>query len=285
MKKFVYSIFITLFLIGCSSQDYGEESIAQIVQVCNLNNTPTLFLYPALDLSSDTSRFFNNTEYEIIREGHYLGKFKGDRFNYSFLNLTYGDKLKIIISAQDKQCYVPNDYLEYFVACSQIQYITPELHCTSKFDVDIRDNMFQKLENNTIRISDNNNIIELELRFFDKPDSFDFFGCNYDKNYIEKTILRTSIRRLFETENEIKFAFQRIIYDLYVLEHDFNYELEVFLRDLKLHEPFNTSVYCTFFDMDWIVEDYTIKRNAVDKNLNDLGQPNPSFNFTIQYKP
>ena len=169
-------VFMLLLISSCAKEN-PLASPSQVMPICNLNNTPTLFLYPALDLSSDTPRFFNNTEYEIIREVYYLGKFKGDRFNHSFLNLTYGDRLGIIISAQDEKCYIPNDYLEYFVDCNPIQYVNPRLHCANKFDLDIRDEIFNKLESNR-------NYVELELRFFNKPEDFDFFGCNYDRNYV-----------------------------------------------------------------------------------------------------
>ena len=278
-KKIILLIGI-LLLSSCIKENILS---ATTIPICNLNSTPTLFLYPALDSNSDIPTFFNITEYEIMREGKYLGKFEGNRLNYSFLNLTYNDKLDIIVSALDKKCYVSNTYFEYFVDCKPIQYINPELHCANKFDIDIRDGEYNKLENNSIK--SNINIVELKLRFFEKPEDWIYFGCNYDRNYVEKTILKTSTHLLFEEYNKIQFAFKRNYYDLYKLEYDYDYYLIISLNNGKLYKSFNTSIYCTFFDTEWFIEDYAIRKKAVDKNLNDLGQPNPTFNFTIHYTP
>jgi len=281
-----------VFVGGCDSYNYNtiqEPKISAIdptlsIISCPLNITPSVFLYQALDSTSDNPRFFDRTEYEIIRNGNYLGKFEGNRFNKSFLNISYNDELNIIVSAEDEKCYIPNDYIRYFVSCTPNQYIYPKLRCANKFKINILETeYYYTLEelNDTIKTS--NDVIKLELRFYDKPD-YSFFGCDYDKKYVEKTILTKDYNNLFESDNPVKYAFNKNYYDLYALEDASEYELIVYLKENKLYSQFNTTVYCSFFDEEWLFKNNEIKKSPIDKDWNDLGQDNPSFNFTIMYQ-
>ena len=286
MNKLISIIVLGLLVVGCGKEDSPvEQEPTSLAPICPINITPSILLYPAIDLTSDKPRFFDNTTYEIIMNGNYLGKFEGNRFNESFLNVTYMDELNIIISAEDEKCYIPNDYMSYTVSCDYTQILNPKLDCADKFILHILDmyNYYSlKVTNNTVETR--SNVVKLELDLFYEPD-FHLFGCSYDKKYVNKIVLTSDRKELFETYGKVQFAFERNVDDLYLLEEGYrDYELTTYLDESKMHSSFNTTVFCYFYDEEWFIWDYLIDRDVIDGDWNDLGQENPSFNFTIKYK-
>ena len=49
-------------------------------------------------------------------------------------------------------------------------------------------------------------------------------------------------------------------------------------------EPYNATVECYFIDKEYYFYHKEVVSDSMDYDHNDLGQENPSFNFTIHFK-
>ena len=229
-------ICVLVLLVGCNN-NYPETVGVSGVEMlpCDLNQTPTLFLYPAVDYLSEEPKFFDNTTYEILKDGQYLGKFKADRFNHSYLNLTYGDKLEMIISAKDDYCYVPKYVLIYTISYKPIQYINPGLECADKFKFMFIDDVGMPMLSGD-KLNSNNYKITLDLETRDEG-NFKYIGCSYDKGYIKSFELSDRDYNSFEPRRDILPYNIYNINELYPLSKE-NY-VATFSVNENIYQPFN----------------------------------------------
>mgnify|MGYP001561566914 CR=1 FL=1 len=128
MKKIflIFGVSILFLLISCR-QNILINEVTSTQQICKLNNSPTLFLYPMLN--KDSLEFFNNTIYKLYVNEDYFGEFKGNRFNHTFLNLSFGDRIEIITKGKDKNCETHYEHITYNIECKENQYINPISKC------------------------------------------------------------------------------------------------------------------------------------------------------------
>jgi len=282
---FALLVALILFVIFINRINPFDASLDDTPQAmaehCRLNTTPAIFLYPAIDLESEEPVFFENTTYEIIREGDYLGKFKGDKFNNSFLNITSGDKLQMIVSAKSDDCYVSNEVIEYYVPCESTDSIHPKLRCTDKWfsftAYNPNDDLPMKM-GDIIKTTHDEVIVELKVR---DNERFNTIGCSYDWKIIDRFNAEGMIRR-YTPKGIVE---QDRIYEMYESYYIYEPIDETWLSfSFDESKKFNTTVICTFFDSEYIIRDYDIAYDiAYDIYIKDkdVGQPNPSFNFTI----
>ncbi len=265
-----------LFLSGCQPAQYeGTPLEGEILELCKLNASPTLFLYPAIDKNSVSPKFFDNTVYEIIKDGKYLGKFDGDRFNHSYLNLSYGDTLEMIITAENDKCYVLDNQIRYVIPCKENNYIIPETRCAENivFDMTYQGWLPYTSLNNGDTIETTKDYIIIDLRVLKQGD-FNYFGCSFDRN-----ILNFEVKNLFRGENIWQ---EGKSYKMYELDSSRDYEIVLAVEPQQ--KPFNSTINCQFFDEAFFIESYKIVFDITDRYYNDVGQPNPTFNFTINYR-
>lgn len=266
---------IMMGLVGCNNPEPQVQASTQ-VSLCKLNQTSTIFLYPAIDYLSEEPKFFQNTTYEILKDGEYLGTFLGNRFNNSYLNVTYGNHLETVIHAKDDDCYVLGDVLQYVVSCEPTQYINPKLQCADKWwrfhaynpndEMDIR-------KSPHIKTSKDNVVVELNIR---DDERFKAIGCAYDYLVINDFEIHSLPQRNVPrgiTENYN-------IYEMFEMDDRDDFELGL-VFDFNGWEKFNTTITCTLFDYEFMIYDYHIAYDIYVRSK-DVGQPNPSFNFTIE---
>ncbi len=273
---------LLLVLVGCGTNETRPADASGQTFLCPVNTTPTLFLYPATDYESVTPRYFNNTEYEIFRNGEYLGKFKGDRYNHSFLNLSVYDVLDILVSAESSYCYVPKEVIYHNIPCNHVEYITPQLRCVDRLKA-----MFINTEDgmpmlNGDRLISNYNRVDVDVEL-QNVENYRYIGCSYDQDYIEKFIPETkySYDGLVPTSSRVMIDYD--LHDLYELVEGKNdYTLNFYIRQ-DIVQSFNTTVSCYFFDEEYYIKHYSIKRGITDGDDNLLGQEEVSFNFTIRW--
>jgi hypothetical protein len=279
---FITALLFSLFfsMIRADSQNPEADLPQQTSQTCNINSTPTIFLYPALDADSEQPKYFENTTYEVIQDGQYLGTFEGNKFNKSFLNLSAGKRLNLLVSAKDKNCYVLNEVIQTYVTCELTQYITPALRCSKEFEYELRDGEYVPFETRPIKAREGN-VIELNLITRNK-DRFESLGCEYDTSEIDTFDIQDTERGT-QVNVGNPYYVNNIYYNkVFDLSNSGSGEerYRIYI-DLKSGQRFNTTtIKCSFFDWE-----YNVRTNGISKDIaidnKDIGQSNPGFNITI----
>jgi len=275
MIKTIIIICMLICLVGCKE----DTPIADGVPSISCYNETKVFLYPSINLDSNTPEFFEKTEYEVIRNGKYFGRYNGSMNNESMLILQPSDKIDLVISAEG-DCFVYNDVLHKFVEDAPIEYIIPESKCAKKLRFEVEGDYDLPIDymNNTIKSYYDDVSVNLDI---EDNERYDYIACFYNRTLIDKFILED-----IEEYNYISPEWLHLLYphgdyhyDAYEIGNG-EYELIFEIRD---YNKFKTNVICTFYDRDWYLRphSYDIVYDIQDDDYNDLGQENPSFNFTI----
>ncbi len=273
-------ILLGLVIIGgCDSNiELGEIQVEY-----PKNYSPSLFLWDAKDGDSDIHQFINYTEYEIIRNEKYLGKFESSRLNTSFLNLSIGDTLDIIVRGEKDNCdYMLSRSITYQVPYTNVDYITPTLKCGRNVSFELFNDMYYPIlngDNITVR---NDDRLYLEMKVKDVG-RYRHFTCDYDKNYVKGFVLNSR----YKGELEEYFDRGRVLYnnDIYYLNDENVYEIE-FLFDYSRYQSFNTTLTCHFIDWDYYISDDAseVKSDMIDDNWYSVGKPNVKFEINVVVK-
>jgi len=282
----IIGICILTILTGCDNYSTGSIASAQ-AQPCHLDSTD-LFLHPAWDTSSDEPRQFENTTYEIMLNHKYLGKFKGEKNNASYLNLSEYDELDMIVSVNTTDCLVKNGRVKTVINCEPAQHIIPELKCYGELkyrvrhDTDYFERTLDEL-NYTVELYFSDEIwLRMEL---DYSGVYDYFTCmeRYDSsNYIVGFTMEKyyTHKRLQKERIDL-----RPLYAVHTFKLDYPGSFLVKFRLEHDSYPFNTTVDCYFIDKAWYFHNNRqAYLSTADKNGNDIGFENPFFNFTIAHR-
>lgn len=268
-----------LYGIGQPESAYGGGISA--VSICKLNGSPSIFLYPAIDYESEEPKFFENTTYEILKEGRYMGKFKADRFNESYLNISAGEELDMIISAQDEKCEVLNQNIRFRTPCKPIEFIQPEMRCAEIFEsFTVYDIDYNPLQFQNWTVTSTYSPIRLTLDIPRSMMDYSIIGCSYDDTFINNYGIAGL--PVAPTNKMINWNYK--IWNAFEYHKDGEYRLEFYFNDY-ITDPTDVNVTCTFFDRVWGIENYQIIYSSATYNGKDWGQENLQFNFTIKYRP
>ena len=250
---------------------------------CHLNEPPILFLYPAIN---EDNIFLNNTQYEIIlNEEHYMGKFNASRLNHSYLNLTYGDYIEAIVSAEsNNNKYVKSEPIYYNIDCQQNNYIFPKL---KTYDKNMSFRLINELNYEEISL---NSTLELYADYarilirINYLSAYNHLFCFYDTNKIKefKFELRKDYAQIDPKIDWNRYPYMEG-YPIYE-EGDYLLYIEIYPSHTSLTP---TTIRCEFADEEYyITNDEYWDNKLIDtkyslKNGTDIGLPNPTFNITL----
>ena len=302
---FVGLLFGTVFGLGRTvnpepfqvSTKIGAGAIKSYPQ----NQSPVVYLYPAIDEAASEPKFFENTTYEIIlgheSKGKYLGKFNADRINQTYLNLTFGNYLNILVTVNDGACYVFPKQMEYFVA-EVNNYITPRTKCAKDLNFILwydwqmmplktgsRNEQGFKIDgsgdlNNVIKASSGANRLTMTLN---NRNNYAIFACDIDHHFIYNYEVR--VFDVFNLLTSRRGNFDPQVFDGFSMPQTEKQVTEKYGLTFNIlpGKPFTTNVVCKFYDVVYFVENYRINYAAMTEKFKDVGRENPSFNFTIEY--
>ncbi len=274
------------YISSISPVPEGYES-PEAMPICNIpqNQTISVFFYPAKDYNSLEPKFFENTEYEIFRNGEYFGKFEGNRFNLTYLNLTHGDYLNMLISAKDKDCYVSKRKIDYEVKCEPVQYIIPELHCLKKTDVTLNKEWEDVLNKDVIVYSDE---FYLDLDIYDIG-NYELIECGFDRKYIDGFDVYSN-EEYYDNQHSpqcmpilLDYTYRSEAFRLKSTgDYKDRYTMKWYVDEM-IDKPFTSTVLCRIYDIEWFIQNYEIFKDSFDRQCYNKGQEDIVFNFTIQF--
>ena len=276
--KNIYLIFglcILFLLISCKQKTLINE-ITSTQQICKLNNSPTLFLYPMLN--EDNLEFFNNTIYKLYVNNDYFGEFKGNRFNHTFLNLSFGDRIDTIVKGKDKNCETYYEHIYFDIGCKQIQYINPLSKCYIQPTIFLREPGFLNKLNQVVKVNNLNNEILLEISYRGR---FDYIGCKRSSDRIMYELL------IFDNFNELEKSYRNLYREDFRFKFKKYSNLErverysLLIRLLNFNNKVNDTLTCTLYDEDYVINRYEPKLQIYNYDLTDVGFPNQKFNITL----
>lgn len=260
MVKSIILIGLTIFiLLGCTKAEIPE---ANTVSAC-CNQHATVFLHNAV--MDKSSQVLENTTYDIYINGKYIGQYKGDNNNLSFINVSAYDRFLYLAKAGPD---VNSDTNEFTVPCAPNYHLVPTLILSSKdlfkisyYSFPIEGGIKTPSFENVFTIRD---YVPIEYRTRDFA-----IGCSYDYRNLKMQSNEAMITTHFNRNS---------IFDFYSLRRSAS-ATEIMFKFYPDVINLNTTIDCTIFDYDFYAREDGPIYDILDERGNDVGQPN--FNFQI----
>jgi hypothetical protein len=288
MKQILIPILL-LSLVGCVDPSPTQETGYEAVAITTFDSTD-IYLLPAVD-SRDQTLPLNDTTYDIIYEGQYLGKrdastseaLRNMTINFSEANLTKTfvfaptDDLDLLVSVKDLP--YPTRMKER-ISDKHSHYIVPQIYVPTlnDFKYRVRNDWLEDPTKIGAEI-DRYDRYDFEIEFTGNEEhQFDHICCVYDHYSLEEFEITTIMfdpvdyiswkRSPPECENEYMILLPK------------GEDLHFTLITDDYTDPFNFT--CYFIDSVWTLnKDGEYSHEAITPHRKDAGLPNPSFTIQI----